>query len=302
MNKIHLGILFSLISLLSLSSCGEKKENTSKILINEVLTLNKNNFQDDYGIHSGWIEIFNNSYGSVDIAGYIFRVSKTPGDTVMYIIPKGDIHTNIKPRQHALFWADGQPSRGTFHASCTLDSASANWIGLYDSGNKLIDQVTVPVLKADQSYARVSDAAKDWETKGDNDPARYVTPSTNNQTIEKNIKQEKFSLHDASGIGMAITAMSVVFTGLLILYISFRTLGGSIVRSKKKKPAAVNSSNKPKPGSKGQSEEICAAIAMALHEELGDVHDIESNVLTNTQTSSPWNMKHLLLRETSERK
>ena len=44
-------------------------DGTSKLLINEVLTDNEANFQDDYGIHSAWIEVFNKSYGSVDLAG-----------------------------------------------------------------------------------------------------------------------------------------------------------------------------------------------------------------------------------------
>ena len=59
-----------------------------------------------------------------------------PGDTVTYFIPKGDILTLVKPRQHALFWADGEPNRGTFHTSFKLNPETANWIGLFDSGRK----------------------------------------------------------------------------------------------------------------------------------------------------------------------
>ena len=36
---------------------------------------------------------------------------------------------------------------------------------------------------------------------------------------------EKFEEHDSIGIGMAISAMSVVFSGLLLLYISFKIIG-----------------------------------------------------------------------------
>ena len=63
--------------------------------------------------------------------------------------------------------ADGEPRRGTFHTNFKLDATNANWIGLYDSGKKLLDQVIVPAgtLKANQSYARVSDAADQWEVK-----------------------------------------------------------------------------------------------------------------------------------------
>ena len=84
---------------------------------------------------------------------------------------------------------------------------------------KLLDQIIVPAgtLQANQSYARVSDAANEWEVKGSS-ADKYVTPSTNNKTINSHAKMEKFEEHDGSGIGMAISAMSVVFCGLLFTF------------------------------------------------------------------------------------
>ena len=157
MNKTKIGIFLSLMLVLGFcSSCGERETN-SKLLLNEVLINNESNFQDDYGVHSAWIEIFNKSYGSADLAGCYLKFSSQPGDTATYFIPKGDVLTLVKPRQHALFWADGEPNRGTFHTNFKLDNLNANWIGLYDSGKKLLDQIVVPagILKANQSYARI---------------------------------------------------------------------------------------------------------------------------------------------------
>ena len=133
MNKKLTGIFLSTLLLLGLSACGESKSN-NKLLINEVLVDNESNFQDDYGIHSGWIEIFNKAYSSADLAGCLLKTSSRPGDTITYFIPKGDVLTQIKPRQHALFWADGTPRRGTFHTNFVFSKTGANWIGLYDSG------------------------------------------------------------------------------------------------------------------------------------------------------------------------
>ena len=218
MKKLNIGIFLSLLLMVGLCSCGEQKSNT-KLVLNEVLIENESNFQDDYGVHSAWIEIFNRSFGSADLAGCLLKVSSQPGDTATYFIPKGDVLTLIKPRQHALFWADGEPNRGTFHTNFTLNAATNNWIGLYDSGKKLLDQIIVPAgtLQANQSYARVSDAANEWEVKGSS-ADKYVTPSTNNKTINSNAKMEKFEEHDSVGIGMSISAMSVVFVGLLLLF------------------------------------------------------------------------------------
>lgn len=310
MNKTKIGIFLSLMLVLGFcSSCG-KKESNSKLLLNEVLITNESNFQDDYGVHSAWIEIFNKSYGSADLAGCYLKFSSQPGDTATYFIPKGDVLTLVKPRQHALFWADGEPNRGTFHTNFKLDSQNANWIGLYDSGKKLLDQIVVPAgtLQANQSYARVSDATPEWEVKGDASD-KYVTPSTNNKTIDSNAKMEKFEEHDSIGIGMAISAMSVVFSGLLLLYISFKIIGKiSVNLSKRNAMRAKGITDKKEAKEKQLGEapgEVFAAISLALHEMQSDVHDVEDTILTITRVKrsySPWSSKIYTLRETPQRK
>lgn len=310
MNKTRIGIFFSLLLMLGLcSSCGEQKPN-SKLLLNEVLIENESNFQDDYGLHSAWIEIFNRTYGTADLAGCYLKHSSQPGDTTTYFIPKGDILTQVKPRQHTLFWADGEPRRGTFHTNFKLDTAKANWVGLYDSGKKLINEITVPAgaLKANQSYARISDGADKWEVK-DGGGDKYVTPSTNNKTIDSNVKMEKFEEHDKTGIGMAISAMSVVFCGLLLLFISFKIVGKisvSLSARNAMKVKGITDKQEAKEKQLGQAPgEVFAAIAMAMHEFQNDVHDVEDTVLTITRVKrsySPWSSKIYTLRETPHKK
>lgn len=312
--------LFATLTLLLalFTSCGEKGSG-SKLLLNEVLVCNESNYQDDYGQHSAWVEIFNKSYTSADLAGwYLKHRCGTQADTMSYFIPKGDVLTVIKPRQHALFWADGHPNKGTFHTSFTLDPSQDNWIGLYDGGGRLVDQVTVKagLLAADQSYARINDAADEWEVKGASGD-KYVTPSTNNQTLDSNYKRDKFKVQDSTGIGMAITAMSVVFSGLLILFVSFM-LAGRIALSlhhrhknkqqaakearKAASAAAVPAPSTPAAG-KAPESEVYAAIAMALYELQANVHDVESNVLTIKRTApSAWSNKANTLRQMPEKK
>ena len=310
MNKTKIGIFFTLLLMLGVcSSCGEKKSN-NKLVLNEVLITNESNFQDDYGLHSAWIEIFNRSYGSADLAGCYLKCSSQPGDTVSYFIPKGDVLTLIKPRQHSLFWADGEPRRGTFHTNFTLNPETQNWIGLYDSGRNLLDQITIPagVLQANQSYARISDAAEKWEVK-DGSAEKYVTPSTNNKTIDSNAKMEKFEEHDSDGIGMSISAMSVVFCGLILLFIAFKIVGRvSVSLSKRNAMKAKGITDKQEAKEKKLGEapgEIFAAIAMAMYEMQSDVHDVEDTVLTITRVKrsySPWSSKIYTLRETPQKK
>lgn len=295
--------------LIGFTSCTEQKSN-SKLVINEVLVDNQTNFQDDYGVHSGWIEIFNKAYSTADLAGCLLKVSSQPGDTVTYFIPKGDVLTSIKPRQHTLFWADGNPRRGTFHTNFVLSKTNANWIGLYDSGKKLLDQVVVPagILAANQSYARVGDASAEWEVKGAS-ADKYVTPSTNNQTIESNPKMDKFEQHDPVGIGMAISAMSVVFLGLILLYICFKLNGKAAIKLRKRNAMiAHNITDKEEAKEKKLGEapgEVIAAISMALHEAQGADHDVEETILTISRVKrsySPWSSKIYTLRETPHKK
>ena len=310
MNKTKIGIFFTLLLTLGVcSSCGEKKSN-NKLVLNEVLITNESNFQDDYGLHSAWIEIFNRSYGSADLAGCYLKCSSQPGDTASYFIPKGDVLTLIKPRQHSLFWADGEARRGTFHTNFTLNPETQNWIGLYDSGRNLLDQITIPAgaLQANQSYARISDAAEKWEVK-DGSAEKYVTPSTNNKTIDSNAKMEKFEEHDSDGIGMSISAMSVVFCGLILLYISFKIIGRVSVNLSKRnamKAKGITDKQEAKEKKLGEAPgEIFAAIAMAMHEMQSDVHDVEDTVLTITRVKrsySPWSSKIYTLRETPQKK
>ena len=309
MNKYIAGIFFASAMVGALSSC-TAPDMGSKIVINEVLVDNQDNFQDDYGVHSGWVEIFNTSYNSVNLAGCYLKVSSEPGDTLSYFIPKGDVLTAISPRQHALFWADGAPRRGTFHTNFVLSKTRDNWVGLYDSGRKLLDEVVVPagVLKTDQSYARVSDGADQWEVKDDSE-TKYVTPSTNNQTLEGNPKMDKFEQHDSAGLGMTITAMTVVFIGLILLYISFRIIGKVAVKLRKRNAMkAQNVTDKQEAKKRGLGEapgEVIAAISMALHEALGADHDVEETILTISRVKrsySPWSSKIYTLRETPHKK
>lgn len=305
MNNKRLGILVAAV----MAICsGMQAQSTKSFCINEVLIINEENFQDDYGVHNSWIEIFNTSFASADLKGCF--LTNDPNNPTKYPIPKSDVLTRIKPRQHALFWADGKPSRGTFHVSFTLDPDKENYIALYDSNGKtLIDEVTVPagILAADQSYARKEDGSKEWVIKG-GDSRSYVTPSTNNMTLDRNMKIENFKTHDKSGIGMTITAMVVVFFGLILLYLVFKFVGNTAVKMGKRnamKAHGITDKEVAKEKQFGQrSGEEFAAIGMAMHEHLNDVHDIEDMIITINKvkrTYSPWSSKIYTLRETPKR-
>ena len=287
--KIGVLLLFAL-----LVSFGAKAQRATSMRINEVLVINEDNFVDDYGKRHGWIELFNTSAGTVNIAGCFLTDDKN--NPKKYPIPKGDVLTQIPPHQHTLFWADGEPNRGTFHVNFTLDPSKENYIALYDAdGKSLIDEITIPAAqKPDVSYGRIIDGKEEWAQ------LTKVTPSTNNLTLDSNEKIENFKTNDSLGIGMTITAMTVVFLGLLLLFLIFKQVGKAAIAASKRNaqkagaPVNVNTPDEV-------SGEVFAAIATALYEMSDDNHDIEHTVLTIRKVRraySPWSSKIYSLRET----
>lgn len=312
MNKRKIGILIVLLAAVCFSSYGQ---GAKSLKINEILVHNTDNYQDDYGKHNAWIEVFNTSFASVDIASCYLTNDKrvlNPNLSIeervnmMYSIPKGDVLTEIAPRQHLLFWADGMPNKGTFHLNFKVDSIASNWIALYDANGKtLIDSVSIPAnIPANFSYAREVDGHSKWVVKG-GDENSYVTPSTNNQTLDKKEKIDGFRKHDAAGVGMAIMAMSVVFCGLILLYLSFRIIGNISVKLAKRNAMRAHGITDKKEAKEkaigAESGEVFAAIALALHEYQDNVHDIEDTILTINRVKrnySPWSSKIYTLRQT----
>ena len=295
-----------LLLLMVLFSFGAQAQLTTSVKINEVLVVNEDNFVDDYGKRHPWIELFNNSAGTVDLRGcYLTNINwegKKPDAKKMYMIPKGDVLTKIPPRQHTLFWADNEPTRGTFHINFTLSPDKDNYIALYDAdGTTLIDEIIIPAgQKADVSYGLDVDGTGKWSTLS------KVTPNTNNVTLDSNEKIENFQRNDSLGIGMTVTAMAVVFLGLLILFLVFKQIGNvAISASKRNAQKAAGEGTAIAANAGEESGEIFAAIATALYEMSDDNHDIENTVLTirKVQRSySPWSSKIYTLRQSPNKK
>ena len=282
-------------------------QNQSDMRLNEVLVVNLDDFMDDYGHRHAWIELFNKSYGTVNISGCFLTNDRN--DLKKYPIPKGDILTKIPPRQHILFWADNKPKRGTFHLSFTLDSLGENTIYFVNSdGRTIVDSVVVPAnMPANVSYGRLDDGVGEWAI------LNHTTPSSNNVILDKEAASQRMAQNDPYGIIMSITAMSVVFAALIILYRIFKRIGISALRLGKKNADEVKQ-KKVKKGSaavvanpEAVSGEIFAAIAAAVHLYITqeEAHDVENTILTINKVArsySPWSSKIYGLRVMPDKK
>ena len=91
----HLKLFLAAVGLVLCFTAGAQSQDAMRL--NEYLVVNTADFQDDFGQQTAWIELFNSSYGTVDIAGCF--LSDDPADLKKYAIPGGDLQTKIKPRR-----------------------------------------------------------------------------------------------------------------------------------------------------------------------------------------------------------
>ncbi len=268
--------------------------------VNEVMVENESSIIDDYGEHHGWIELFNSNFAPLEISS--IYITNDKHDPKKYPVPLGDVNTRIAKRQHVVFFADGQPDKGTFHTNFVLEPGKENWIGIYDAdGVTLIDEVTIPAsLTADNSYARSVDGAGEWGVRDGGEA--YITPSSANVIRDTNNKIEEFAERDANGFGMTVMAMCIVFSALLLLCLCFYgigKIGASVSRLNKMRAHGVEKHDVEKGEIVHDSGEEIAAIVMALHDHL-NAHDTENAVLTINKVKraySPWSSKIYGLRE-----
>jgi len=271
-----------LLGLLTVTQIGFA-QSAKDLKINEVLLNNKTSYIDNFGYRSAWIEIFNTAYNKVNIAGcYLTDDLNNPKK---YRIPKSDPNTVIHTRSFTIFFADDRTTHGTFHLNFVLDSNS-RFIALFDvNGRTLIDSMSLPHQNADISFGRIEDGG---ETVGF---LKKTTPMATNYTDEVISAGARFAASDPEGFGMTITAMSVVFFALILLYVVFKHVGKRHIRAQKgKNDSGVVGAEQ----TKEMSGEEIAAISLALHLYETEQHDQESTILTINRVAkaySPWSSK-----------
>lgn len=293
-----------MVALMLASVATVSAQSRKALRINEVMVVNDSSIVDDYGRKSAWIELFNANFAPLDISSVFLTNDKA--QPRMYPVPLGDVNTEIPSRQHVVFFADGEPNKGTFHTNFVLTPGRDNWIGVYDAdGITLIDEVVIPAsLLPNQTFARTEDGVGEWAVRtGSHDD--YITPSSANVIKDTNKKIELFAEQDEHGFAMAIMAMCIVFCALLVLCLCFygiSKVGGFISSLNKMRAHGVSREETGGKMAEHDSGEEIAAIAMALYEHL-NAHDSENTILTINKVKraySPWSSKIYGLREVPE--
>jgi Na+-transporting methylmalonyl-CoA/oxaloacetate decarboxylase gamma subunit len=292
-----------LLSLLLLAGVGTlSAQGLKDVRINEIQVFNSKGYEDDYGNRVGWIELHNTGHAVVDLGGMFLRVNGK-----VYPIPKHDSRTVLGPLGYVIFFAEGTAAKGTFHTNFTL--AETEFIEFSESRDG------PPVDRFEYKLGDMVDNVSYGYFTGEDGVERKMnlpetTPMATNNTLETESRADQFRKQDPHGVVMALTAMSVVFTGLIILYLIFRTLGKAFISAgaQKAKPAAAHS---PKSKKTEAEEEISptgdefAAISMAIYLYSRDLHDVENTVLTinrGAKAYSPWSSKIYGLRQIPDKR
>lgn len=301
------------VSIFLLAALSLRAQNVIDLIISEVMVDNTASITDDFGERTPWIEVFNTSQGTVNIAGCYF--TDDPSNLTKSQIVKGDLRTKIGPRQVALFFADGQSEKGTFYLNFPLKEGSTLYL-VSNDGRTVIDSIEIPYgVPEGQSVSKFATDNKEMVF----DDIRPATPSplSVNGKHNQKTKAQIIKENDPHGYTLTVVSISVVFLALLILF-GIYNLSGKFFSGQIKLRNPFKRSDKPARAAAltaaGNEEEIALAIAMALQNECGgeaeaaialalhrylseSAHDAEPFVITLQPRRSPWSDKSKLFRK-----
>lgn len=309
--------LLSLIALALLLPATAPGQNVSDLIVSEALARpDGEGILDDFGRRGGWIEVFNTSQGTVNIGGCF--LTDDLSDLRKSMIPKGDLRTQIGPRQTALFFTSGRSLDGTFYTGFTLEPGQTVYL-VSNDGRTVIDSLALPPTLPDG--LSVSKTPRDLRQKvyeAESEPT-VPTPGIPNGDQNAESHAQRMARLDPSGWILSLTSVSVVFSALAILWLCFWLLfERPAKRAAGQLPARKQRRAKPA-GKKDPDGEVAAAIAlaldmedagetyaaiaMALHLALsGSVHDAEPYIITLRKTAGPgWTDRKQVFRKTPAR-
>ncbi|MBQ2526353.1 MAG: OadG family protein [Bacteroidales bacterium] len=300
-----------IISILLSLALGAGAQNVSDLVITEAEVDNLSGISDGFGRHSGWIEITNNSQGTVNIGGCY--LTDDPDNLKKFMVSKSDLSTKIGARQTKLFYFNGPGFVGTFDVDFVLAKGSTIYL-VSNDGKTIIDQMCIPAdLPADMAVRKMARDSKHMDFRTEDAPA-IPSPGVMNSDGDEESGAQRMAHEDPFGGVLTLTSVSVVFGALLILLCIFTITGGFF--SGRFRNPFKRSPKAPKAG-KAADAEVAAAIAMALDRELGGdnevaaaigmaldryfndtVHDAESFVITiKRDGNSLWNDKSKNFRQ-----
>jgi hypothetical protein len=146
-------LTFALTGLLAACSLSDE---SSGLVINELVSSNTDSLSVPQLGTPDWIEIYNGSNNDINLDGYILRNSNKP--STYYVFP--DIV--IKANEYLVVYACAKPKDKDIRDFCTGYNLPKDGVGLvlYDPNLKVLDEVEAPALETDISWTRTEEGFK----------------------------------------------------------------------------------------------------------------------------------------------
>ena len=127
------------------------------VLITEVQAANTRTVADDQGGYADWIELHNPTDTPVSLLGY--TLTDDPTEPTKWPLPV----TTLAPGAFLVIWASGrdQVTPEGWHTSFRL-SRGGEYVGLFDPGGPVVDEVTFGPQLADVSLGRLGTVFDQW--------------------------------------------------------------------------------------------------------------------------------------------
>ncbi|MBR6249830.1 MAG: OadG family protein [Bacteroidales bacterium] len=261
------------VLLIIIAACFTAKAQTpADLRINEVAVV-----RDSSGVVTdAWIEIYNSSTSRIDMQRLF--LSDDRSNLRKCHIPANHNETQFPSRGFVVMDGDGRRDQGALHTS--FDLSKSQWIYLVESnGYIIIDSAAVPQSGI---AARATDGNGEWQI------VDAATKGFSNAPDDGIANAEKFIQVDPYGGGVAIISMSVVFSVLIVLSLTFSLVGRFFKRKEEKATAAVTTTSTATTTntSTDNTDDEMAAVAVAVTLYLNDAHDDANHRLTIIRTTS----------------
>lgn len=156
-NKICMLLILNLILQ---NSCEKNNISESKVMINELMSINTTIVADQDGEFNDWLELFNLTATSINLSGYYLSDSRK--NLTKWQIPSG---TTISGYGYLIFWADRDSAQLGLHTNFKLSSLGEE-LFLSDPDLNIMDEVIYPSQTLELSWSRLPNGTGSflWQT------------------------------------------------------------------------------------------------------------------------------------------
>lgn len=212
-----------------------KSENNILLTINEYMTNNQNNYQNNLGTYENIIELYNGENTDVNLSGYY--LTNNSNDLTKYSFPEDTI---IKANSYLVVITSGENKliNHEIHTNFKLSNDDGVII-LSDQKRNIIDQVTVTKLENNLSYGLYQDKwyYYNYPTIGKENTNNFIISQTVSQEIvinevsalnpeaieiknitSKEVNLASYSLSDQSGKTMKFPKIKLKANGYIVVY------------------------------------------------------------------------------------